>query len=249
MAIDRAIDSAKLDTCLDAEADAIRAKTGGSADLAFDFANDKGFADAIASMPSGGTTINDGLVVVSRNGSGYPTALELYMSGISNQQFYNSSASSGAWTNVTAITARKPINSVKTLGFGNCGKLTSIPSDNTITSVADRCFQGAGIININLAKVSVLNGRIFSNCSKLENVTIGSIGTRVTNIASNDFQNCTQAGLTITVYTNGSYADAAVANIRNSATNAKIIIKASENTSYNAHSYTAGQTMLTSEVA
>jgi len=45
------IDGAKLDACLDAEADAIRAKTGDSNDLTFDFANNKGFADAIAAIP------------------------------------------------------------------------------------------------------------------------------------------------------------------------------------------------------
>jgi len=48
------VDSTKLDACLDAEADAIRAKTGGSADIPFDYANNKGFADAIAEIPSGG---------------------------------------------------------------------------------------------------------------------------------------------------------------------------------------------------
>lgn len=49
------VNSTKLDACLDAEADAIRAKTGGSTDLTFDFANNKGFADAIAAIPSGGS--------------------------------------------------------------------------------------------------------------------------------------------------------------------------------------------------
>ena len=55
MAVDKLVDSAKLDACLDAEADAIRAKTGGSADIPFDFANNKGFADAIAAIPTGGS--------------------------------------------------------------------------------------------------------------------------------------------------------------------------------------------------
>lgn len=49
------VDGAKLDACNTAEADAIRAKTGGSADIPFDFANNKGFADAIAAIPSGGS--------------------------------------------------------------------------------------------------------------------------------------------------------------------------------------------------
>lgn len=51
---DMLVDSTKLDACLDAEADAIRAKTGDSNDLTFDFANNKGFADAIAAIPTGG---------------------------------------------------------------------------------------------------------------------------------------------------------------------------------------------------
>lgn len=54
MAVDKLVDSTKLDACLDAEADAIRAKTGGSSDILFDYANNKGFADAIAAIPSGG---------------------------------------------------------------------------------------------------------------------------------------------------------------------------------------------------
>ena len=54
MAVDKLVDSAQLDACLTAEANAIRAKTGGSANLTFDFANSKGFADAIAAIASGG---------------------------------------------------------------------------------------------------------------------------------------------------------------------------------------------------
>lgn len=54
MAVDKLVDSTQLDACLTAEANAIRAKTGGSANLTFDFANSKGFADAIAAIPSGG---------------------------------------------------------------------------------------------------------------------------------------------------------------------------------------------------
>ena len=54
------IDQAKDSACKTAEADAIRAKTGGSAQLAYDWASSKGFADAIQAIPSGGSlTIDD----------------------------------------------------------------------------------------------------------------------------------------------------------------------------------------------
>ena len=54
MSLDKAIDSAKLNACLTAEANAIRAKTGGSGTLTFDYANNKGFADEIAAIQTGG---------------------------------------------------------------------------------------------------------------------------------------------------------------------------------------------------
>lgn len=48
------IDGAKLNACLDAEADAIRAKTGGTDPIQYDYENNRGFADAIASIQTGG---------------------------------------------------------------------------------------------------------------------------------------------------------------------------------------------------
>lgn len=52
MAVDKLIDSAKEAACRTAEANAIRAKTGGSVALTFDFSHGKGFASAIESIPS-----------------------------------------------------------------------------------------------------------------------------------------------------------------------------------------------------
>lgn len=49
------IDGTKEIACRTAEADAIRAKTGDSAQIAYDFDNGKGFADAIEAIPSGVT--------------------------------------------------------------------------------------------------------------------------------------------------------------------------------------------------
>jgi len=91
------------------------------------------------------------------------------------------------------------------------------------------------------------NGQ-FLNCTGLENCEIGSIGYGVTYCETWNFRNCTQSNLTITIYTTGAYADTALTNIRNGATNATIIIKASEDTTYNDVSYAAGETMITSIV-
>ena len=104
-----------------------------------------------------------------------------------------------------------------------------------------------------LPKITSLNADastargVFRGCTALESVQIGSVGYSAT-IANNNFYGCTQTGLTITVYTTGSYADTALTNIRNGATKATIIIKASESTTYNGTAYSAGETIITSEV-
>lgn len=76
---------------------------------------------------------------------------------------------------------------------------------------------------------------VFRGCTALESVQIGSVGYSVT-IKNNNFYGDTQTGLTITVYTTSAYADTALTNIRNGATNATIIIKDS----------TTGETLVTS---
>lgn len=91
------------------------------------------------------------------------------------------------------------------------------------------------------------NGQ-FYGCTGLQTVEIGSVGYGITGSNTWNFRNCTQSGLTITLYTNGSYADTLVSNVRSSATNATIVIKASEATTYNGTTYAAGDTILTSEV-
>ena len=55
MALDKLVDSSQLNACCTAEANAIRAKTGSAASIAFDWANSKGFADAIAAISGGGS--------------------------------------------------------------------------------------------------------------------------------------------------------------------------------------------------
>ena len=53
MAVDKLIDSTIENACRTAEANAIRAKTGSTAQVTYDFENGKGFADAIESIETG----------------------------------------------------------------------------------------------------------------------------------------------------------------------------------------------------
>ena len=58
------IDASKENACRTAEANAIRAKTGGSSPIAYDFDDGKGFADAISSIPAGGASLDDAFIYV-----------------------------------------------------------------------------------------------------------------------------------------------------------------------------------------
>ena len=128
--------------------------------------------------------------------------------------------------------------------------LSSVDLDY-IAFTDDTALEVVNAPNIALVKNNANNMAYgaFKGCASLETVVLGSVGHSITRIHDKSFSGCTQSNLTITVYTNGSYVDTAVTNIRNGgATNATIIIKASETTTYNGTTYQAGETILTSEV-
>lgn len=100
-----------------------------------------------------------------------------------------------------------------------------------------------------VAQLGTYTARLFTGCTALKTVEIGSVGYGVTGIAEAAiFNDCTQSDLTITIYTNGAKVDLILARVRNDATNATIIIKASEDTEYNSTAFAAGETILTSTV-
>ena len=112
------------------------------------------------------------------------------------------------------------------------------------------CYKCASLKNVYFPKVCRLGQytcKSFMNCTALETAEFGSVGYPVTNKSDDSpFTGCTQTGLTITAYVKGDFADTLLANFRDGATNATIILKASEDTTYNGTSYAAGETMITS---
>ena len=128
------------------------------------------------------------------------------------------------------------------------------------TSIASQCVQNmSSLKTLYMPKcTSYANTHNtyapFIGCTALETVQLGSIGYSVgvmgqtSNgvMTSKCFNGCTQSGLTITLYCKGAEADTLLSNVRGNATNATIIIKASENTTYNGVNYSAGDTMITS---
>lgn len=205
-------------------------------------------------IKSSGTEITDGIVFTELNANGEPLSADFYGEYIGEYEF---GASVGASYHYNLDTLRNFVSkNVKTIannGFNNT-KLTSISIPISCTSIGANAFRrndgaGASIDITILGAISYFGNYIFYQNQRLRNVQIGSIGNPILSIPNNSFVYDTQASLTVTVYTDGTHADTVLANIRNGATNAKIIIKASEDTTYNGVAYSAGDTMITSEVA
>lgn len=97
-----------------------------------------------------------------------------------------------------------------------------------------------------ITKLGQYTSSMFKGCVLLENVEVGSVGYPVASWGSKNFDGCTQSGLIVTLYTTGEKVDALNASIRDGATNATIIIKAAEDTTYNGATYAAGDTIITS---
>ena len=137
------------------------------------------------------------------------------------------------------------------ISFANCG-IASIEAREW-TQVLNNCFNKCdALVTAKFPKATTIGtytAKCFSSCTALETAEFGSIGHGVTALRPDVFSNCTQNFLTVTVFCKGTDADTLLANARNGAANATIIIKASEDTTYSGTAYNAGDTMITSEVA
>lgn len=248
---------------LDDIADAINAKTGGTTSM-----TPAQMVTEIGSIETG-AAIADGIVITARDANGFATAATLYGTIVQPYQFYNRILTDGAWKSLSELQFANPVTEIKLNAFKACpvpsidlssvesfgansfeGSLIQTVHAPSAVTIESSAFIGCtALTSVCLPKVTNMNKTyVLRGCTALQNVQIGSVGYGVTNIGSSTFQGDTQSNLTITIYTKGSYADTAVANARNGATNATIIIKAGENTTYNGTAYAAGDTILTSEV-
>ena len=208
----------------------------------------------------GGTEITDGIVVKARDADGYATEVDFYGSEIKVRQFGSDNTALFTWSRLAFINFKNTITNIGTGGFRNSSIQIEIPS--TVAAIGNYAFAGTKITTAIIpnsctlgsgcfsgarsmtyyhdaqpaANNYVQNTGTFSSCSALTEVTIGSVGYALNQIKNNTFSGCTQTGLTVTIYTTSAYADTALTNIRNGATNATIIIKDS----------TTGETIVTS---
>lgn len=92
---------------------------------------------------------------------------------------------------------------------------------------------------------------IFRGANTMTYCQIGSVGYAAPDNIKIQFRDCTQSTLTICIYCLGSQVDSILSGLRDTygATNATVVFKASESTTYNNVSYSAGDTILTSTPA
>ena len=135
-------------------------------------------------------------------------------------------------------------------GNGAKIKVLSFPALETL-GIVNSCFASKSIEELYLPKLTTLAQNnasygICRFCTSMKYAEIGSVGYTAPDNIKYQFRECTQSALTICIYTSGALVDSILSTLRTFATNATIIFKASEVTTYNGTSYSAGDTILTS---
>lgn len=221
----------------------------------------------------GGTEITDGIVITSRNANDVPTSVDVYLPYIETMIFRGTGwlksvttanfivpvtkIAGGAFhtANISGNYAFPALTKIDAQqSFYNCPNITGLSFPEVVYVGAENLQRMTALKTINLPKCTSWSNvdttyAPFINCTALEVANLGSIGYSVGVMGSKCFNGCTQSGLTINLFCKGSEADTLLSNIRANATNATIIIKASEATTYSGTAYAAGDTMITSEVA
>lgn len=231
----------------------------------------------VENTKDGGAAITDGIVIKARNAGGFPTEADVYGNLYPYQFSYNGNYyhETIGWRSLSKLTMKSGQTVLKEGCFAYL-PLVQLDGLESITAIEKNCLISTKLIEINLPNAVFgnvvapfsgnnalkklhcpkLTGNLTAgtyefagNCTALEEAVLGSVGHTVTNNNSiNSFKNCTQSGLSITVFTNAANVDKLLANIRNGATKATITLKAAEATTYNGTAYTAGETIITSEV-
>lgn len=171
MSVDKLVDSTQLDTDLASVANAIRAKGGTSAQLAFP----AGFVSAVNAIPTGG------------GGDTLKEVLENTITSISDDTI--TKLNSQAFRNNTNITSAEfpNVTNIVTEAFRGCSKLANI-NVKSATSVKGNAFMGTKITAIALPKLLSVGTSALANMSYCEAIDVsGYDGFRIACL-----QNCTR---------------------------------------------------------
>lgn len=232
----------------------------------------------VENTKDGGTQVTDGIVVKARSAEGFPTEADVYGDLYPYQFSYDGPYYHGTigWRSLSKLTLKSGQTVLKEGCFAYL-PLVQLNGIEGITALAKSCLRNTKLVEINLPNAVFgdlptpfsentalkklycpkLTGKLTAGtydlagaCTALEEAVLGSVGHAVTdNNSINSFKNCTQRGLSITVFTNAANVDKLLANIRNGATKATIVLKAAEDTEYDGRVYAAGADIISSSVA
>lgn len=229
-------------------------------------------AGAIETIPSGGAEITDGIVIKARRTDGYITEVDFYGEVVPPRCFgYPTANGSPFGRYLTTINLKNNIKSIQNGAFAMCTELTSLPNELlSVQAIEQQAFWGCKNLvgSYTFPNITTLNSYIFRDCLKIDELhfpkvtvinsvsgygkklTVGSIGNGVTSMRY-DWLQYNGVLTDLTIFCIGSKVDGYLTDSRRypGGATAKIIFKASEDTTYNGVSYSAGETMLTSEVA
>lgn len=195
----------------------------------------------------GGTEITDGIVVKEFTSDNFASSVKVYCSSNALWKYALAGGSQSQWKGLKSVELPENLTdfSDNYVFYGSAIADITLPNATNVGYLT--FYDCRSLKSVNLPKCNILGRQTFVGGLVYETINIGSIGYPCTSIDSTAFKSHPYSD-TITVYTNGTYADTLLANIRNGATNATIIIKASEDTTYGGTSYAAGETMITSTV-
>ena len=180
MALDKLVDSAQLDADLEDVADAIRAKGGTSAQLAFP----AGFVSAIGDISTGGGDPNENLIKANNNT--LTSFSDDEITTIRGYMFYgNSLLTAFDFSNVTGIQIG---------AFMNAGLAGDVTVPNFLNPCANYIFRACPMTSITFKSgVFRIDISAFEGCRNLQAIDIGDWGNNtILNIAGASFYN-TQA--------------------------------------------------------
>lgn len=163
MSVDKLVDSTQLNTDLTSVANAIRAKSGGSSQLAFP----NGFVSEIGNIPSGGTVTADDVIIGNILSGDVEITLDINI----NTDAYNPIRYYG---NITSINAPDLLNSGNSSNawFRYCTKMESV-NLGSMETIANNMFANCSKLKlVDLGAATRINNSAFYFCSLLDTVII-----------------------------------------------------------------------------
>lgn len=165
---------------LTAIANAIRAKTGGTATMTLDE-----MPTEIASI-SGGGDITDGTVIHARDASGYPTSMTVYGTPILRYAYSSKNASS-QYRKVSNLVLDDSVLSIDRYSFEYVGaEGTGFNLDTKATTIDQYSFQYSGAKSARFREATSTENWAFLNCLLLTSV----IADKLTTVGDHCFEGC-----------------------------------------------------------